>query len=883
MLMAVIIACCLLIVSSSEINPRTDANTLGSYQAWNKHDGFPLVKDEKIDIAVILDENRKPNSRWDFDLNLHNNHNEKSSFMLKSDKKEAEIGSDKFVKKYARRVMTVELKNTDFEIEVINVKNEKMNKIIENNIISVKTSIKNVYKLVVHKIDKNPGTNAEEEHASKVLEKKDWYKKMGKLRFRILGRKPNIQRSQIVQHKIQIDQEKYCLFHEDINEQKKNTNEVENTHFSNNLYDCSTYGLDWTCKYDNFIEQKGWHCDLQVLKQKEDLAISFVNDLQIEFILSSKNDNSLININNKYRNSSNLLKRKLFKKIIKEESPLILFSTVIGFVGTFLIGYFLFLFYIGDIGPRTKMFHSIERTKMSKLRRFFFPIYASELTKVLPICFLMVCTVFVYSTYRDIKDSMVVGAADEFDLKAGNVMTNWLKMFGVLPCALIFTTVLMVMSQKLRFPTIFYLVTSFFGIYFILNATILYPNRKKLTIMPIVNWMKKLNPDSMSSTFGGGAAGIFAFPVTSLHYIMSELWGTVTLSFLAWGYTNLITKREDASRWYPQVALLAQIGQIIAGSSVGELASSYKDNYNKCLLYLNCLTAILTLLFGLTCFWLDNFVLNMPRFKIEETKKTTKSGKKLTLYDGLKHAMTDNYVFCLTGIVFAYGCVMVCVELTYKDTYCSQFLWDKSKMTGFKGLETMFTGLITLFAMMFIGSNLLNWFGWLFTALFTPVIACIFCLIFYLIAISTNIASYQLLFIDGKLAMKNAGVGSPTAWFCAYVGMAVCVFIKSFKYATLDPTKEIAYLPLTKFEKSRAKAVVDIVGARAGKSAGALFNILFTSIIGGGSALTPAMKIFSFIFSSILLILWILSAFHLNKQIKIREKKNKDDVESGAK
>jgi AAA family ATP:ADP antiporter len=198
----------------------------------------------------------------------------------------------------------------------------------------------------------------------------------------------------------------------------------------------------------------------------------------------------------------------------------------------------------------------------------------SELTKVLPLCFLMVCTVFVYSTYRDIKDSMVVGAADEFDLKAGNVMTNWLKMFGVLPCALVFMTVLMNLTQRYRFPTVFYCVTAFFGFYFILNALVLYPNRKVLTVMPIINWMKELDPDSMLSTFGGGAAGIFAFPVTSLHYIMSELWGTVTLSFLAWGYTNIITKREDASRWYPQVALLAQIGQIIAGSSVGESGSS---------------------------------------------------------------------------------------------------------------------------------------------------------------------------------------------------------------------------------------------------------------------------------------------------------------------
>jgi AAA family ATP:ADP antiporter len=863
-------------MSKADICPRTDAMDLGSYKAWKKHDNLPLVKNEKIDISVVLDDNRIENYNWEFDLDVVNNYNDKKCFMLKSDKSPAEIGSDKFKKMFAKRIITVELKNTNFDIEVLNIRDGLKRVSLKNNIINVKAVIENVNKLVLHKIDKIPGTNVEEEHASQVLDRNSWVNKMGKLRFRVLGREPIISREHIKMHKVFIDGDKFCIFDGDI---------IEDTDIISER-SCSVYGLDWTCKYDDPKKHKGWHCDLKISDNKN-LAREVVKDLQVEFVLCKTYSSMNTNQNSKIKTT--LLKRRLFKEKIKEESPLALFCTLFLFVSLFLSGYFAFLFYIGDVGNRAKMFTSVERTKMSPIRRFFFPIYMSELTKVLPLCFLMVCTVFVYSTYRDIKDSMVVGAADEFYLKAGNVMTNWLKMFGVLPCALIFMTVLMNLTQRYRFPTVFYGVTAFFGFYFVLNALVLYPNRKILTVMPIVNWMKELEPDSMLSTFGGGAAGIFAFPVTSLHYIMSELWGTVTLSFLAWGYTNIITKREDASRWYPQVALLAQIGQIIAGSSVGELATSYKENYNKCLLYLNCLTAVLTVLFGLTCFWLDQFVMQMPRFKLNSEGPTSKKKKeKVGLCAGIKYAINDGYVFCLSGIVFAYGAIMVCMELTYKDTYCSQFFWDKSKMTVFKGMETMLTGVLTLSAMMFIGSNLLNWFGWLFTALFTPVVAGIFCILFYIICSTTNIATYQLLFIDGRIAMKNAGSGSSLAWICAYLGMAMCVFIKSFKYATLDPTKEIAYLPLSKSEKSKAKAIVDIVGARAGKSAGALFNIFFTSIIGGGSALTTPMKIVSFIFSMVLLFLWVASAYSLDKHIQIREKNNtekneeiKSDLESG--
>ena len=50
--------------------------------------------------------------------------------------------------------------------------------------------------------------------------------------------------------------------------------------------------------------------------------------------------------------------------------------------------------------------------------------------------------------------------------------------------------------------------------------------------------------------------------------------------------------------------------------------------------------------------------------------------------------------------------------------------------------------------------------------------------------------------------------------YVVYLGLVLCVCVKSFKYTTFDPTKEMAYLPLSKQEKNKAKAIVDVVGAR---------------------------------------------------------------------
>jgi ATP/ADP translocase len=196
-------------------------------------------------------------------------------------------------------------------------------------------------------------------------------------------------------------------------------------------------------------------------------------------------------------------------------------------------------------------------------------------------------------------------------------------------------------------------------------------------------------------------------------------------------------------------------------------------------------------------------------------------------------------------------------------------------MSEWKGKETTFTGMLTFACMLFVGSNMLNTFGWLFTALFTPIVSTIFCLIFYITGINSSIAKLGLLFVDGELKSTFAGTGNDSSWAVLYIGIIMVVFIKSFKYATLDPTKEMAYLPLTSHEKSQAKAVVDIVGARAGKSVGSLFNIFFVSQFGGNAVAEKGMLWCSFIFSLLLLVIWISSAKQLDFYIKEREKLNK--------
>jgi ATP/ADP translocase len=53
-----------------------------------------------------------------------------------------------------------------------------------------------------------------------------------------------------------------------------------------------------------------------------------------------------------------------------------------------------------------------------------------------------------------------------------------------------------------------------------------------------------------------------------LFYVMAELWGSVVVSVLFWGFANQITTVDEAERFYPLFGLGANVALIFSGQAV---------------------------------------------------------------------------------------------------------------------------------------------------------------------------------------------------------------------------------------------------------------------------------------------------------------------------
>ena len=486
-----------------------------------------------------------------------------------------------------------------------------------------------------------------------------------------------------------------------------------------------------------------------------------------------------------------------------------------------------------------------EPQEFTGLRSIFWPIHSYELKKFLPMAFMMMGILFNYSIMRGLKDSLVVT-----DMGAGTIPT--LKLWFVLPAAVLFMIAYSKLSNVFSKNGVFYIVVSFFLAYFALFAVVLYPCKSALT------------PDLLSGV-SDGIGKTFLTPIQgwvySSFYIMAELWGSAMISLMFWRFANDVTSIKQSKRFYAMFGFVANGALIVSGS----VLQSVED-----IRVVTGIAVAICVFIIAVYYWLNNYVLTDPRFYNPDEVKKPKKKVKLSLGESLKYIATSKYLGYIALLVICYGISINLVEVMWKDQV-KILCPTPAQFSGFMGGLQIWTGMATIFFML-VGANILRRCSWFTAAMMTPLMVFVTGLIFFGCIIFKDVMS--------PIVASYSSLG--VLEIIAYVGLAQNVLAKGVKYSLFDSTKEMSYIPLDDELKSKGKAAVDVIGGRAGKSGGAAINFILLNVIFIGSKLAEIAPVVAGIFAVIMMI-WFYAVRGLNVEfLKITSQKDEDKKAKAA-
>lgn len=484
-----------------------------------------------------------------------------------------------------------------------------------------------------------------------------------------------------------------------------------------------------------------------------------------------------------------------------------------------------------------------EVEEFGKLRSLFWPIHSYELKKILPMFFMFFCISFNYTILRDTKDSLIMTAPG-----SGAEAIPFLKVWCVVPAAILLMLIYSKMSNLMSKEKLFYSMLLPFVGFFALFGFVLYPLRDVLHPSESVNTLRNFLPDSAAAK---GIVAIYRNWTFGVFYILAEMWGSMVLSMMFWGFANDITKISEAKRFYGLLGIGANVALIFSGRAIIWAAPGAQGRpYSQSLQVLMLMVAIAGICILATYYWMQNNVLTDSRFFDPKLIKKKKIKTKMSMLESLSYLTKSRYLGCIGFIVMAYGVTINLIEVIWKSQVKSVYA-NPAEYTNFMGHFSTMTGVVTLFMFLFVSHNVIRRFGWTIAAMVTPIVLMVTGVLFLNFIVFRD-------FLTGYLAM----MGTSPLMLAVIFGAAQNIMSKSSKYSLFDPTKEMAYIPLDQESKTKGKAAIDVVGARLGKSGGSLAQQFLMLFVPSAIAMAPYVGIIFILMG----IGWIFSVKALGKR-----------------
>lgn len=487
------------------------------------------------------------------------------------------------------------------------------------------------------------------------------------------------------------------------------------------------------------------------------------------------------------------------------------------------------------------MASSGEISPLVRWRKRLWPIHAYELKKILPLLFMKFFISFTYGVLTTMKDAAVVTAKG-----SGAEVIPILKGWIVLPIALGATLLYSKLANTFKRSTLFYGIIAFFMAFIVIYGFVLYPNIEALSPHSSADWIL----DKIGSQNSHWVA-IYRNWIPSIFFVVAELWGSIVIFLLFWGFVNHICNFNEAKRCYNMFIAGGDLAQMFTGPVVCYFTGKYLgEHFHLALQNLVWVVLFFGAMIMALHFLLTRKILKDERlYQPEEKSQLLETKTKLTLLQSIKFIAKSPYLRWIAVMVIAYGLTMNLTEVTWKANL-KLLHPDTGSYQSFMANVSSWVGVCSFMITLFFSGALIRSAGWLKCAQLPPIV------------IGFTSLTFLILFLNPEWLSPLKGFGTPLMLIVLF-GAFQNISTKVMKYAFFDSTKEMAYIPLDMESKVKGKAAIDVIGSRLGKSGAAWIQIVLIQIVGTGSVLSITHALVPIIACTV--VFWIFSVRSLNK------------------
>lgn len=479
-----------------------------------------------------------------------------------------------------------------------------------------------------------------------------------------------------------------------------------------------------------------------------------------------------------------------------------------------------------------------------KWRYRLWPVHANEYFKVMPLLLMKLLVALNYTLLYNTKETLMIAAS-----KGGAEVIPILKGWVVIPAAFLFMAIYAKMSNHLSRQNLFYATICPFIVFFILFTFVLYPYRESLYPNKSAAWLQEiLGPQRFHWV------AIYKHWMNAAFYVFAELWGVVVINLLFWTFANQICTVSEAKRFYTLFSAAGDLGAVVSAPLMWHSKLLSAGSFDIRVSYVLTYTIMIGLAVVALYAWTNRYITITPQGAT--TVASEKPKTKLSLWSSFKMIIRSSYLLHLCMIVIGYSLALNLIEVFWKANLTLAFP-DENDYLSFMSSFSTYTGLVSTIATFLAAGFIIRRFGWHFSAQITPFLVC-----------SSGLIFFAFYYKQEALAPLFAKLDMSPVLFLAYFGAAQSILSRTCKYAFLDPTKEMAYIPLDEESKIKGKAAVDVVASRLGKSGSSWIQAGLIELAGSGSVLSIAGFIAPIILATGAL--WSHAVYALNKLFQKR-------------